>query len=82
MKYFRKMRKNLKGGLNMHCVACNKKIRFWHKHGINSSWHQDCWISWDKGYKIAMKFCLEENRIAGLTDPVDLYKKRMKYEVH
>ena len=66
----------------MYCVGCNKKIRFWHKIGINSSWHRDCWINWDRGYKVALKFCSEENRIAGFPGPFDLYKKRMKHEVH
>lgn len=63
----------------MFCVGCDKKIRFWHKHGVNSSWHWNCWISWDKGYEVAAKFCSEENRIAGLKEPFDLYRERMEH---
>jgi hypothetical protein len=58
----------------MICPACNKPIgRF---HNTPNGFHRDCSIHWEKGYKCAIQFCSEENRIAKLPSPTELYKKR------
>ena len=39
-----------------YCCGCDKKIKFYHKIGGNSSWHKQCWDSWRKGYDTATTF--------------------------
>jgi len=56
------------------CPACNKPIGRFHK--TSNGFHRDCFEHWLKGYDCAVKFCNEENRIAGYLTPFELYKNR------
>lgn len=57
----------------MKCVLCKGKIRWYHRTGVNSSWHKRCWISWEKGYETAYKFSEEMNKRFNLPSPSDFY---------
>ena len=60
------------------CIACLTAIWPWQKKGYNSSWHYTCMVANNKGYRAAMDFCNNENRIAGYELPGVLYANRMK----
>jgi len=57
----------------MKCVGCWKKIRWYHRTGANTSWHLQCWISWEKGYDVSYKHCEEMNNRVSLPSPNEIY---------
>ncbi len=58
----------------MICPACDKLIGRFHK--TPNGFHRDCFKHWDRGYTKALRFCNEENKIAGYPDAMHLYWKR------
>ena len=58
----------------MICPACNKRIGRFHK--TPNGLHRDCFIHWEKGYRVAMRFIDEELRIAHLPSINKLYRER------
>jgi hypothetical protein len=58
----------------MICPACNKIIGRFHK--TPNGFHRDCFKHWWEGYKTAIRFCNNENTIAGHLCPGELYRQR------
>lgn len=72
------------------CPGC-KKRRFWfQKWACNTSWHKDCWISWEAGNNTRIRFesdmygrinTITVDEIYELTNPyitVDIYNIRKR----
>ena len=60
------------------CCGCDRPIRFWQATGFNTSWHKQCTESWERGYKAAIAFAENENRLLGVASPNELYSTRNK----
>ena len=56
--------------------GCKLPVRWYHKKGVNSSWHKQCSGSWERGYSTAIKFCNTENYHAGYETAGNLYRER------
>ena len=63
-----------------YCPGCKSPVRWYHRKGVNSSWHRTCWASWDRGHSVAYKFCTNENLIVGYKTPGQLYRERSNYD--
>jgi len=63
------------------CPGCKKPVMWYHRKGVNSSWHKLCSKVWEIGYDVAIKFCNTENYYAGYETPNDLYRKRCQPQI-
>ena len=70
----------------MKCAGCLEKVKWWHrkrKYSVDNfgkikdkNWHRRCWIAWKQGHLSAWHTAEQENVLAGLPTPSELYKKR------